>query len=308
MSYSEFLNRKKINAPKVVATNMALGDASAFTWRRKMAAASVYRPTDHVITNVSDPNVVPDLHTKKPKVYKGTGQGGSVPDASDYTLSRSATALGKDNYSSKKLILGGGSGNVCLASPPASQVINQSGNSDGNSNGLNLGYIASCPAGNFTPGKALNTPVYRPLTKSYFVETIPAIQTDKVGIQGQDAFKGLPNTQSGSQNPLNCKTTSTTGVPKGQIKAEVPHNLNSVGFQKVDFRTGPMGPQVSANGARGRAPKVGAATPNNKYVEKHHGLARPRAWGPRAFILAHGPQPAAPAQLKINSPMHYKVA
>jgi hypothetical protein len=150
--------------------------------------------------------------------------------------------------------------------------------------------------------------VFRPLTKSYFVDTIPAIQNNKVGIQSQEEFAGAINTQYGSQNRLNCKTTSTTGVAKGQVKAEVNRNFHPIGPPKLDFLTAPTGPQVSANGARGRAPKVGAAVANNKYVEKHHGLARGRAWGPRAFILPHAPQPAAPAQLKINSPKHYPVA
>ena len=141
MSYSEFLNRKKINTPKVIATNMSLGDASSFTWRKKMAASSIYRPTDHVITNVGDPNITPNMYSKKPSVYAGTGYGGKVPAASDYTLNQSARALGKDVFSNTKLIIGGGSGHKCLAAPPASQVVSQSGNSDNIHRGLNLGYI-----------------------------------------------------------------------------------------------------------------------------------------------------------------------
>ena len=298
MSYSEFLNRKKINSPKVIATNMSFGDASSYTWRRKMAVASVYRPTDHVITNVGDPNVVPDLHTKKPTVYKGTGFG-RVPDASDYTLSRSATALGRDVFSQTKLVIGGGSGK-CLAAPPASQTVGESGNSDGGTRGLNLGYVASCPAGHFTPGSALTVPVFRPQSKSYFVDTLPVIQNDHVGVQSKEAFGGLPNTQAGAQNPVLCSTTKGAN----QIKQELPHLLHPIGPIKKDFVTGVLGPQVSANGAQGRAPKVGSAIARPKYSEKHHG----RAWGPRPFPSAFVPPTGAPAQLKINSPQHYHVA
>jgi hypothetical protein len=289
MSYSEFLNRKKINAPKVIAANMSLGDASSYTWRVKMAAASVYRPTDHVITNTNDPNIVPDLHSKKPKVYAGNGYGGKVLDASEYTLSSAARSLKQDTFSTTKIVLGG---NTCLTKPPASQVVGQSGNSDGLKNGLNLGYVSTC------------SEEFKPLTKSYFVDTIPDIQTHKVGIQSQAAFSGLANVQSGVQNPVSCSMTKGNWAPK----AEVHKNLHPAGPVKTDFLTAILGPQVSENGSRGRAPKVGAAKPNDKYVEKHHGNPKPRAWGPRASLLPHAPQPSAPAQLKINSPMHYHVA
>jgi hypothetical protein len=302
MSYSEFLNRKKINTPKVVATNMSLGDASSFTWRRKLAASSIYRPTDHVITNVSDPSVTPNLYSKKSLVTKGNGYGGKVPDASTYTLNQSARSLGNDTFSNTKLIIGGGSGNKCLAAPPASQVVSQLGNSDNRTRGLNLGYIASCPSGKFTPGTSLTTPEYRPLTKSYFVDTIPVIQTNKIGVQNPSTFSGVINTQAGSQNPIICRTTSTTG--NWTPKAEVRPNLYSLGPIKTDFLTGILGPQVSTNGSSGRAPKVGAALANEKYVEKHHGNPNVRAWGPRNTLLRRAPQPAAPAQLKINSAMH----
>ena len=306
MSYSEFLNRKKINAPKVIAQNMTFGDASSFTWRRKMAAATVYRPTDHVITNVSDPSVVPHFNSKKPAVYAGTGYGGKVMAASEYTLSASAAAIGADVFSPTKLVVGGGSGDKCLAAPPASQVVNQSGNSDGLSSGLNLGYVASCPSGHFTPGVDLTVPTFRPLTKTHFVDTIPNLKTRKVGVQGQEVFAGLPNTQSGSQNPIVCNSTNTSG--NWQAKSETRPNLHPVGPIKKDFLTGVLGPQVSANGSVGRAPKVGAALDRSKYVEGHHGSTRARAWGPRASTLPRGAQPAAPAQLKINGPQHYPVA
>jgi hypothetical protein len=260
-----------------------------------MAAASVYRPTDHVITNVNDPSVVPNFHSKKPVVYKGTGFG-RVPDASDYILSQSATSLGADVFSQAKIVLGG---NTCLASPPASQVVGQSGNSDGKTNGLNLGYIGSCPSGKFTPGRNMATPVFRPLTATCFVDTLPAIQNNLIGVQSKASFSGKPNTQSGSQNPIICKTTNTSG--NWQPKHEVKTNLHSLGPIKTDFLTGVLGPQVSQNGSNGRAPKVGSALSKPKYVEKHHG----RAWGPKPFPSAFVPPTGAPAQLKINSPMHY---
>jgi hypothetical protein len=71
----------------------------------------------------------------------------------------------------------------------------------------------------------------------------------------------------------------------------------------VDFVTAITGPQVSLNGAYGRAPKVGDALRKIPYVERHHG----RAWGPRPYPSARVPPSGAPAQLKINDANHYKI-
>jgi len=241
-----------------------------------MAVASVYRPTDHVITNVNDPNIVPDLRSKKPTVYAGTGFG-RVPDASTYTMTRSANSIGADVFTQTKLVQSIG----CIL-PPASQAIGQLGNADGNTRGLNLGYVASC-SGHFTPGRALNVAEYRPLTKSHFVDTLPFIKNNYVRA-GQ---------------PILCSNTQGNWEPKREIGRQF-----SPPPVKTDFLTAVLGPQVSADGSRGRAPKVGAALSRPKYGEKHHG----RAWGPRQVYGGFVSPTGAPAQLKINSPMHYPVA
>jgi hypothetical protein len=287
MSYSEFLNRKKINSPNIIDNRMQFTDASSYIWRTRLAAGRVRRPTDHVITNVNDPSVVPSL-SKKPHVYTGTGYGGKVMDASDYISTLGSTAIGNDRFGPVKIVL---SNPVNVTLPPASQIVSEYGNADGKDSGLNMGYQETCPT-------------FNPQSKSYFVDTIPAIKTGKVGIVAKSG------SSKGNQLPLPlCSTTNTTGAAMNAdgslgTKDERTPNLHPLGPKKLDFLTAVTGPQVSANGARGRAPKVGGAIDRPKYGERHHG----RAWGPRPFPSAFVPPTGAPAQLKINSPMHYHVA
>lgn len=276
MSYADYLRTKQINQPKVIEKRMHIGDASTYTWRTKLAVNTVRRPTDHVITNESDPFLVA-TGANKPTVYKGTGQGGKVQDASLYTLSLGARSIGQDRFSVSKQIVGGGVGNKCLASPAPSLIINQNGNTDGIKTGLNMGAtLVKCPA------------VFNPLTKSHFVDTIPELQTNKV---------------DGSLPP-GCTSTTTKG--NWSNKSEVAPNLHPKGPPKTDFRTAVMGPQVSPNGAYGRAPKVGGLVesyylPN---LPEHHGLAK----GPDPVPSKFKPTTGAPAQKKINGPQHYPVA
>ena len=290
MSYTEFLNRKKINSPTIIDTRMKMGDASSFTWRTKMATNTVSNPSDHVINNTNDPSVTPNFYSKKPGSTSAKF-GGKVMDASMYTLGLGSTSIGRDNFTGGKIIKGGGSGNACLTRPPASQIVNQSGNADNSKLALNMIHIntVTCP--------------FTPLTKSYFVDTIPEIKTHKVGVSA------VSGSSKGVQLPISCKDTNTNGPSMntdGSLvsKDEKTLNLYSKGPTKTDFVTGVLGPQVSSNGSGARAPKVGGALSRPKYSEKHHG----RAWGPKPYPSAFVPPTGAPAQLKINSPLHYPVA
>jgi len=251
------MKRLKINSPKVIDTQMRLPDASSFTWRTKMATASVYRPTDHVMTNVQDPRVTPVLRSNRPVVYKGTGQGGKVPDATTYTLGLGASALGQDSFNAGRVVLSGGTGVNCLTRPPPSQVVNENGNAEGRDNGLNLGYTETCAT-------------FDPLTKTHFVERLPDLRLHKVGIQSREAWNGAAGTQYGSQNAILCSNTAGNWDPK----SETTPNLHPVGPKKTDFVTSPVGPQVSRNGLFGRAPKVGGAMQNIRLANQHHGLAK----------------------------------
>lgn len=276
MSYADYLRTKQINQPKIIDKRMQMGDASTYIWRAKLAANTVRRPTDHVITNESDPFLV-SARENKPTVYRGTGQGGRVQDASLYTLSLGARSIGQDTFSVTKQIVGGGVGNKCLASPAPSLIINENGNTDGKKIGLNMGAtLVKCPA------------VFNPLTKSHFVDTIPELQTNKV---------------DGSLPP-GCTSTTTTG--NWSNKAEVAPNLHPKGPPKTDFLTAVQGPQVSPDGSFGRAPKVGGPV-ESYYLPNspgHHGSAKTLDRVPRKFK----PTTGAPAQKKIDGPQHYPVA
>ena len=276
MSYADYLRTKQINQPKIIDKRMQMGDASTYMWRAKLAASTVRRPTDHVLIDQNDPFLVA-TGANKPMVYKGTGQGGRVQDASLYTLSLGARSIGRDTFSVTKQIVGGGAGNTCLASPAPSLIINENGNTDGKKIGLNMGAtLVKCPA------------VFNPLTKSHFVDTIPELQTNKV---------------DGSLPP-GCTSTTTKG--NWNPKAEVSSNLHSLRPPKTDFLTAVQGPQVSPDGSFGRAPKVGG--PVESYylpiTSGHHGSAKIPDRVPGKFK----PTTGAPAQKKIDGPQHYPVA
>lgn len=271
MSYSDYLRTKQINSPKIIDVRQHYGDASTYTWNKKLATSVVSRPSDHVINNQSNP-FLPNPSTAKQAVAYPGNQGGKVQDTSLYTLSLGARSISNDVFSTTKLVIGGGTGNNCLATPAPSLIINESGNTDGSKKGLNMGDVLNkCPN------------VYKPLTKSYFVDTIPALQTDKI--------KSLAG----------CSTTMTTGnwsakdERSPQVSLRPPIN---------DFVTSPNGPQISANGAFGRAPKVGNALRNVPYVEGHHGNVQVNL----PVYSGFKPTTGAPAQLKINGPQHYPVA
>jgi hypothetical protein len=271
MSYSDYLRTKQINSPKIIDVRQRYGDTSTYTWNKKLATSIVSRPSDHVISNQSDPFLPTPSNVKQPTSYPGS-QGGKVQDTSLYTLSLGARSISSDVFSSTKLVVGGGTGDKCLASPAPSLVINESGNTDGIRLGLNMGdVINKCPN------------VYNPLTKSCFVDTIPGLQTDKIN------------------SLVGCSTTMTTGNwgPKDANSPQV-----SLRPPKTDFITSPIGPQISENGAFGRAPKVGTALRNIPYIEGHHGNVQVNL----PVYSGFKPTTGAPAQLKINSPQHYPVA
>jgi hypothetical protein len=273
MSCSDYLRTKLINSPKIIDVSQKFGDTSNYIWNRKLATSYVSRPSDHVINNQSDPFLTSPSSAKQPISYSGT-QGGKVRDTSLYTLSLAAASIAQNTFSPTKLVVGGGAGNKCLASPAPSLIINESGNTDQKRTGLNMGHVINtCPN------------IYNPLTKSYFVDTIPDLKTQKIN------------------SLVGCSSTTTRG--NWNDKEEKTLNLYSLRPPVNDFLTAPLGPQVSQNGSSaGRAGKVGSALKKNKYVEKHHGNVQVNLPVYKGFIPTSG----APAQLKINSPQHYPVA
>ena len=290
MSYADYLNRLKINSPKVIDTRMLLPDASSYTWRAKMAASRIRRPTDHVINNVQDPSTVP-ANSKRVMNYTGSGFGGKVQDASSYTMTLSVRSIAGDNFSSGKLqTVTKKSDGTCLTRPPASQVVNENGNADGSISGINMGHVTNC------------TDAFNPQTKSYFVDTIPDIKTHKLG------FGVIPTrTNQGvdyAQNPLSelCHSTNTSGVAKGESKSGLVPPFQSERPMPTDFVTATTGSQTGGGNTPGsRAPKVGGAFRRIRTTNKGHGNPGTAPYVPIPYV----PPTGAPAHLKINSPFHF---
>ena len=136
MSYTDYLNRLKINTPKILNTQMRFPDASAYTWRKKLESTRINRRTDHVINNSQD---IPAPRLFSPAVmgYPGSGSGGRVQDASSYTLSLSCGSICGDNFTNGQIISNAKNRRTlrCLTSPPASQVFSEFGNAEGNTRG-----------------------------------------------------------------------------------------------------------------------------------------------------------------------------
>ena len=330
MSYTDYLKRMAINSPRVIDTQMRMPDASSFTWRTKMVATQVNRRSDHVINNSQDLGIAPRLFSPQVMAYAGTGFGGKVQDASSFTLSRSATATGRDRFraedgSRRIQTVPVNTSGACLATTPASQVVSEFGNSDRNISGLNMGYTAQAVnGGRITNTVGVCTQRFFPQTKSYFVDTLPDLKTHKIGSAPQVAQAG--GGRQVVQNEIKCTTTNTSGVVKVDTndangvglqnpKADIPFNgyspppTNYVGSYANavhgPFITGIQGPQVGGQNNGGvRADKVGGATPMIQRTIMHRG------WGGRTrnpYPSARVPPRGAPAQLKINDPNHYKV-
>ena len=329
MSYSDYLRRTAINRPVLIDTRMRMPDASSFTWRTKLEATQINRRTDHVINNSQDLGIAPRLFSPQVMSYAGSGFGGRVQDASSFTLSQSARSIGRDVLSQpdgvrfRQPTL---ASQQCLTFPPASQVVSQSGNADGNSAGLNMGYTTQFINGVAVPNRVgVCTQRFFPQTKSHFVDRNPDLKTNKIGTTLSNGRYGEGGRQV-VQNAINCVTTDTAGVTKTQavdgngvglqdLKADVPFSSyspppqNYVGSYANNVRgpfvTGIQGPQVGGQNNGGvRADKVGGASLLVKHNISHRG------WGG----ISRNPYPAqrvpprgAPAQLKINDPNHYKV-
>jgi hypothetical protein len=335
MSYTDYLKRMVINTPKVIDTQLRLPDASSYTWRKKLESTLINRRTDHVINNSQDLGIAPRLFSPAVRGYPGTGFGGKVQDASSYTLSRGAHAIGRDTFRAANgtrrihTVTTSASGE-CLTRTPASQVVSELGNAEESLSGLNMGYTRQRRgSGDAVDQVGQCTAQFRPLTKSHFVDTIPDVKFHKSGTAPQPVTTQTDGGRQNVQNPIIfCTTTNTSGVAKSiavdaagiglqNPKADVPFNSyfappkNAIGSgpNRVHgaFVTSPTGPQVGGQTRGGvRADKVGGVSVVQKGTITHRGWGG-RTRTPYPYMGREGNQPPAPAQLKINDPNHYKV-
>lgn len=253
MSYADFLRTRQLNQAVIIDRREKLGDASNYIQRTKLGASWIQGPTDHVINNSSNPFVPNPSTSKMPVKFAGSGAGGRVQDASLFTLTRGARAIGADIFSSTKIVQRELVPCAYRATPAPSLVVNANGNFDGQKVGLNQGYQAPCT-------------LFQPQGNTQLVVRNPAL--DRLGVQSREAWDGAPGSHYGSQNTFNCSSTLTTANHAVKL---IPHgNLNSRPV-RADFRTAIMGPQVSQDGRFGRPGKLGGVIARPKYIERHHG-------------------------------------
>ena len=283
MSYADFLRTRQLNQAVIIDRRQRLGDASNYIQRTKLGASWIQGSTDHVINNQSDP-FLPTAVTnsqanrKMPIKFPGTGAGGRVQDASLYTLTRGARAVGADIFSSTKTVQRESIPCAIRASPAPSVIVNAGGNFDGRTVGLNQGYQTPCP-------------LFQPLGNTQLVVRNPAL--DRLGVQSRESWNGAQGTNYGSQNTFDCTSTLTTA---NHLTKLIPHgNLNSRPVRS-DFRTAVMGPQVSQDGSLGRPGKLGGALRRIPYIEKHHG--NPNIGHPLKLSLA---------EVTFNKPESYPI-
>jgi hypothetical protein len=259
MSYADYLRTEQINRPRIIDRRQRLGEASNYIQHTKLGASWIQGSTNHVINNQSDPFLptairIDQANRKMPIKFAGSGAGGRVQDASSFTLSRGARAVGADIFSSTKTVQRESIPPCIRATPAPSLVINEFGNFDGQTLGLNQGYQVSCCT------------VFEPLRASQLVVRNPAL--DRLGVTSRESWNGVEGTNYGVQNTFNCRTTLTEA--NHAIKL-IPHgNLNSRPI-RADFRTAISGPQTSANGEFGRPGKLGGALRRIPYIESHRG-------------------------------------
>ncbi len=251
MSYSDFLRTRQLNQAVIIDRRERLGEASNYIQRTKLGASWIQGSTNHVINNQNNPFIPNPSTSKMPIKFTGSGAGGRVQDASMFTLTRGARAVGADTFSSTKTVQRETVPCAIRASPAPSLVVNAFGNFDGQTVGLNQGYQTPCT-------------LFRPQGNTQLVVRNP--QLDRLGVTSRETWDGALGTNYGVQNPIDCSMTTANHDVK-----LIPHGNRNSRPEKADFRTAVTGPQVPENGEFGRPGKLGGVIERPRYIEKHHG-------------------------------------
>ena len=282
MSYTEFLRSKKSTAIKVVSTKK-LQDASDITTQRRLGSSQVFAlkntQTKGVINHPIDFGQEPSRQTIS--AYKAGGGSRKVGSASDFTAYRGGQAIGQE--------IKAGLPAARITQTPAirltSAAVPQSAadfirKAQGCKDALGEPHAAAT----VTPSKFVDDTIRN--TGS------PACVTRAAnhGVKAEISFPNPPNrpSQAGGQIAVfgnlqpGKEALAFGGVTIAHVKSNIP---------VVSIRT--------RSGVNTRY-KVGAALPNVKYVEKHHGndLKVDPLRPIRKFTIKN-PQPD---QKKINKP------
>lgn len=276
MSYAEYLRRKASAAPVIIDTTPKKVDASFFTSQQKrMANSQVFYTSTRVgvVNNVNDPSSTTHRGPNKPSGNIKTS-GGRVPDASMYTAFVGGQAIGQE---------------IKSGLPPPRLVAN------------------SASAGSISPCTDIKGPI--PFTGGVFTaRNVPMSagsgylnntkHCDETGcIEPHIANELGPPIFVDTMRPAAPAAISTTGSCKN-VEHLHPDIAPHATFPNRAIPTHAI-PLRSTDIGR----KVGAATPNLSYVERHHG--NPTVNRP---VYGRFKPSNAPAHLKINDPISSRPA
>jgi hypothetical protein len=268
MSYAEYLRRKASAAPVIIDTTPKKVDASFFTSQQKrMANSQVFYTSTRVgvVNNVNDPSSTTHHGPNKPSGNIKIS-GGRVPDASMFTAYVGGQAIGNE---------------VKAGLAPSRLVTNYS----------DAGSISACRAITgptpFTGGLFAANNVPMSAGSGYLNNTKHCDDTGR--IEPHTANELGPPIFVDNMRPAAPAARSTDGSCK-----YVDHT-----HPVVSAHTPPPNRAIPTHVIPARSTdirrKVGAATPNLRYVEAHHGNAvvnRP--------VYGRYKPSNAPARLKIN--------
>jgi len=284
---SDYLRRKKINAPVIIDTQMRNPDVSSSIWRTKLAVSSVNGVGKHALNEVFDPSKTgTSARISQVQSFKSSGFGGRNQDVSTYVQTTSSNSIGRDVFGGRlQSVTTGGAliaGTRCLTTTPASQVVGEQGNAETpviSSNkdiplpGLNMAYMRQRRSdGSVIDNIGMCNTRFTPQVQSQFVDYLPDIKRG-LGAQSREDWSGerISGTHFGSQKPFVCPSGSvfTRGnakishladglVPKEVTRIDKPDRPHNVQF--AILQTAPTGSQVGSSNLIGsRASKVGAA-------------------------------------------------
>ena len=297
MSYTEYMNRKKANAPVILDTRPKM-DASTFTrHQRVVAAANVYAPTKSVVGNIHEMRTSVGRDNKSVRagvqVTLATGNGGDVPDGStfsDFVAGRAAEMDYRNGPPIGKVLMNSNNPESIRRCNP--QIAEPSSNvSGGRFASNNVPKTASqitrdrlaCFDAKGEPHTDPATPVQPGI--HYFVD-------DTISLNS-----GTYRIGTGSKGSTGSTIESSNGCPAPD------HGLPAI-LRRATWaprpRKGAGGLAVSTLTPEDHPRKVGAAIARPKYVESHHG--NDFGVNPRRVPTGYQIPAGAPAHLKINDP------
>jgi len=301
MSYTEYMNRKKANAPVILDTRPKM-DASTFTrHQRVVAAANVYAPTKSVVGNIHEMRTSVGRDNKSVRagvqVTVATGNGGDIPDGStfsDFVAGRAAEMDYRNGPPIGKVLMNSNNAESIrkcnpVIAEPSSTV--SGGRFASNNVPKTASQITRDRLACFDEKGEPHTDPATPVQKGvhYFVD-------DTISLNS-----GTYRIGTGSKGSTGSNIQSSNSVTNGCPGADhaLPAVLGRAAWSPRPTK-GAGGLVVPSLTPQDHQRKVGAAIARPKYVESHHG--NDFGVNPRRVPTGYQIPAGAPAHLKINDP------